>query len=328
MNTSMMTVTGNHEEKGDNANVNNFIYTNLPEQDTTTGVYYSFDYNNAHFAILNSNNLGDDDGLSQEQIDWLIADMTASDADWKFVALHKGPYTNGSHYDDDDVIAIRAQLQTLMPQLGIDIVFQGHDHVFMRTGVMNNNVVVDTATENVSYNGLDYTAKVNPDGTIYSINGTIGVKHYQPKPESETSKLFPNGETVLYFELPTYSYIQIDGDTLYFDSYVVDGDDEERVDQFAIKKTTILDDEAPETPVDPDNGETPETPDEPTTPDTPETPVEPETPEVPEDNENTGDNPNGSDADATESIYAYVAMITLVSSAAVFGVVLKKKRRA
>ena len=322
MNTSMMTVTGNHEEKGDFANVNNFIYTNLPEQDTTTGVYYSFDYNNAHFAILNSNNLGENDGLSQEQIDWLIADMNASDADWKFVALHKGPYTNGSHYDDDDVIAIREQLKTLMPQLGIDIVFQGHDHVFMRTGVMNDNVVMETVTENVSYNGLDYTAKVDPDGTIYSINGTIGVKHYQPKPESETSKLFPSGETVLYLELPSYSYIQIDGDTLYFDSYAVDGDSEERIDQFAIKKTTILDDETPDTPVEPGTPETPDTPDEPVTPDTPDTP------DVPENNENTGDNPNGSDADARESVYAYVAMITLVSSAAVFGVVLKKKRRA
>jgi hypothetical protein len=87
----------------------------------------------------------------------------------------------------------------------------------------------------------------------------------------------------------------------------------------------ILDDETPDTPVEPGTPETPDTPDEPVTPDTPETP---DTPDVPENNENTGDNPNGSDADARESVYAYVAMITLVSSAAVFGVVLKKKRRA
>lgn len=318
MNTSMMTVTGNHEEKGDFANVDNFIYANLPEQDTTTGVYYSFDYNNAHFAILNSNNLGEDDGLSQEQIDWLIADMNASDADWKFVAIHKGPYTNGSHYDDDDVIAIREQLKTLMPQLGIDIVFQGHDHVFMRTGVMNDNVVMETETKDISYNGLDYTAKVDPDGTIYSINGTIGVKHYEPKPEEETSKLFPSGETVLYLELPSYSYIQIDGDTLYFDSYAVDGDEEERIDQFAIQKTTILDDETPETPVEP------ETPDEPNTPDEPVNPDDNEQ----GNNGNTGDNADGSDADARESIFAYVAMITLVSSAVVFVSVLRKKQKA
>ena len=132
--------------------------------------------------------------------------MNASDADWKFVALHKAPYSNGSHYDDDDVIAIRAQRQALMPQLGIDIVFQGHDHVFMRTDVMNNNKVVEAETESITYNGLDYTAKVNPDGTIYSINGTIGVKHYKAKPVEDTNKLFPLGEAVMYLEVPSYTF--------------------------------------------------------------------------------------------------------------------------
>ena len=88
--------------------------------------------------------------------------------------------------------------------------------------------------------------KVNPDGTIYSINGTIGVKHYKAKPVEETNKLFPIGETVMYLELPSYSYVQIDGDTLYFDSYAVDGDKETRVDQFAIKKdlATFIDTDA------------------------------------------------------------------------------------
>jgi 3',5'-cyclic AMP phosphodiesterase CpdA len=236
MSTPVMALAGNHEAKGDYALDYYFNFETAPEQDKIAGIYYSFDYNNAHFAILDSNKLGDDDGLSAEQIEWLKADMNASDADWKFVALHKAPYSNGSHYDDDDVIAIREQLMTLMPELGIDIVFQGHDHVFMRTDVMNNNKVVGAETEELTYNGLDYTAKVNPDGTIYSINGTIGVKHYKAKPVEETNELFPIGETVMYLDVPSYSYIQIDGDMLYFDSYAVEGDKETRVDQFAIKK--------------------------------------------------------------------------------------------
>ncbi len=236
MDTPLMGAAGNHEEKGDYALENYFITPNTPDQDTLTGVYYSFDYNNAHFAVLNSNNLGADDGLSAEQIEWLKADMNASDANWKFVALHKAPYSNGSHYDDDDVVAIRAQLQALMPELGIDIVFQGHDHVFMRTDIMDDNMVVPTGVKEITYNGLDYSAKVNPAGTIYSINGTIGVKHYKAKPVSETNKLFPIGEAVMYLEVPSYSYIQIEGDTLYFDSYAVEGDQETRVDQFAIIK--------------------------------------------------------------------------------------------
>ncbi len=330
MDIAVMGSAGNHEDKGDYALANYFITPNTPEQDTETGVYYSFDYNNGHFAILNSNNLGEDEGLSQEQIEWLIEDMNASDADWKFVALHKAPYSNGSHYDDDDVIAIRAQFQSLMPQLGIDIVFQGHDHVFMRTDVMNNNVVVETETEEVNYNGLDYTAKVNPDGTIYSINGTIGVKHYKAKPVEETNKLFPIGETVLYLEVPSYSYIQIDGDMLYFDSYAIDGDEETRVDQFAIKKDLGNADEPlvpeePSVPSEPVTPDEPSVPSEPVTPDEPCVPSEPTTPEDKPSVDNPGADLNDPNTSA-ENITLLFAIV-LMATAGTSTVVLKKKKR-
>ena len=243
MDTVMMSASGNHEERGDNALVNNFVFSNLPEQDTTTGVYYSFDYNTAHVAVLNSNDLNDENGLSDAQIQWLTEDMNASEKAWKFVAIHKAPYSNGSHFDDEDVVAIRAQLATLMPELDIDIVFQGHDHVFMRTDVMNNNAVVETETQTLKYNGLEYVSKISPDGTIYSINGTAGSKHYEPKPAEETAETFPAGETVLSIDVPSYSYIQIDGGNLYFDSYAVNGDGtEERIDSFAISKVVTLED--------------------------------------------------------------------------------------
>lgn len=243
MDTALMGASGNHEERGDNALVQNFVYSNLPEQDTTTGVYYSFDYNTAHVAVLNSNDLNDSNGLSDAQIQWLTEDMNASKKAWKFVAIHKAPYSNGSHFDDEDVAAIRAQFATLMPELDIDIVFQGHDHVFMRTDVMNNNAVVETEKQTLKYNGLEYVSKISPDGTIYSINGTAGCKHYEPKADSETSAAFPAGETVLSINIPSYSHIQIDGGNLYFDSYAVNGDgSEDRIDSFAISKKVTLED--------------------------------------------------------------------------------------
>ncbi len=242
MNTALMTASGNHEARGDYAQVENFVYSNLPEQDTTTGVYYSFDYNTAHVAVLNTNNLNEDGSLSTDQLEWLKADMSASNKAWKFVALHKAPYSNGSHFDDEDVSALRAQLQGLMPELDIDVVFQGHDHVYMRTDVMNNNAVVATETQTLTYNGLEYTSKIKPEGTIYSINGTAGSKHYEPKSAEETAGTFPAGETVIYLEVPSYSYIQIDGGNLYFDSYSVENGEETRVDQFAISKVITLED--------------------------------------------------------------------------------------
>lgn len=242
MNNPIMMASGNHETKGDNAQVNNFYYTTLPSQDTTTGVYYSFDYNTAHIAVLNTNELNDDGSLSGAQLEWLKNDMGSSTKAWKFVVLHKAPYSNGSHIDDDDVVALREQLSVLMPELGVDLVFQGHDHVYMRTGVMKDNETVYADTQYLRYNGEYYLSKIEPDGTIYTINGTAGSKHYVPKAEDEYTQYFPKAEFVMEIDIPTYSHIQIDGGNLYFDSYSVDKNGKvTRIDQFAISKVVEID---------------------------------------------------------------------------------------
>ena len=261
MSTTLMAAAGNHEAKEDFAQVNNYYLTGLPEQNTASGAYYSFDYNTAHFAVLNTNDLNSDGTLSDAQLNWLKEDMESSDKAWKFVALHKAPYSNGAHFDDSDVKALRNQFATLMPELGIDVVFQGHDHVYMRTDVLNGNQIAETEKQTLKYNGLEYTSKIKPGGTVYSINGTAGVKHYAPKSDEETKRAFPTPETVVDVQLPTYSYIQIDGGNLYFDSYTVNGNKEERIDSFAISKVitlpdgTVIDGTAGGTPTDEEQGD-------------------------------------------------------------------------
>lgn len=236
LSTVMMPTTGNHEENSDYATVNNFLLSNIPEQDTASGVYYSFDYNNAHFMVLNTNDLNEDNTLGTKQVEWLKADAAASDKEWKIVALHKAIYSNGSHYDDDDVVALRAQLSSLMPELGIDIVLQGHDHVYLRTTAMKDNAKCEVVERTVSHNGSSYTAMVNPDGTVYAIDGCAGVKYYQTKDAALTDELFPRAETIYDATAPVFSAIQIDGDTLYFDAYTVNGSDATKIDSFAISK--------------------------------------------------------------------------------------------
>lgn len=262
MKTVLMPTAGNHEAKSEYAIDQNFILSNVPKQDTSTGVYYSFDYNNAHFMVLNTNNLSEEKGLSKDQMEWLRKDAAQSDAQWKIVALHKAPYSNGSHFDDDDVIQLRKELGTLMPELGIDVVLQGHDHVYLRTGVMDNNEVVQTQTKTVTYNGRDYTAKLDPKGSIYVISGCSGVKTYVTKDPSETDRLFPRAEKLADANDPIFSAFQIVGDTLYFDAYTVGADGASRIDSFAIQKQTA---DVPDTSTDvskPDESATaPVTPD-------------------------------------------------------------------
>ena len=250
MDTVLMSAAGNHEDKGTFAIDKNFVYSNVPEQDVTSGIYFSFDYNNVHVAILNSNNLDKDDSLNDEQVEWLKQDMTESDADWKFVALHKAPYSNGSHYDDDDVCEIRDELCKLMPQLGIDMVFQGHDHVYLRTDSMIDNEIESVTTSSRTFDGKEYTVKESPVGTVYVISGCSGVKIYKQKDASLTDRYFPRAEVIEDVSYSVFSGVHIVDDTLYFDAYTFDVEtgNTENIDSFAIckdlsvRKGTGLDD--------------------------------------------------------------------------------------
>lgn len=232
---AFMPTTGNHEKSGAIL-PQYFNLPGVPEQDEDTGTYYSYDYNNAHFAVLNSNDTADDK-LGDAQIEWLKKDMKASDKQWKIVVLHKAPYSNASHYDDKDVCGIRDQLSVLMPLLGVDLVLEGHDHTYLRTCVLAANMVIPTAEETVSHDGKEYSMKKNPKGTIYCIPSTSGVKYYTLKSVEDTDKLFPRAETYFDEQFQAFTTVSIDGNRLYFDGYrMVDGK-AQRIDNFAIEKT-------------------------------------------------------------------------------------------
>lgn len=240
MNMPFMPTTGNHEKSGSVLR-SNFTLPNVPEQDEDSGTYYSYTYNGVHFTVLNTNDIVDNK-LSDAQLDWLISDIKGSDAKWKVVVLHKALYSNGSHYDDKEVVGMRSQLSALLPYLGVDLVLQGHDHVYLRTDAMKANAVVPVKESTVSYNGLDYTMKHDPDGTVYTISGTSGVKVYATKDVEATDKLFPRAEAIVNSDYPMFSSITVDGDNLYYNAYQVIDGEAKRVDNFAIEK---LDDTAP-----------------------------------------------------------------------------------
>lgn len=239
MSTYLMPATGNHEEKDDFSTVSNFILPNVPDQDTTGGVYYSFDYNNVHVAVLNTNDLSDSDALSDGQVNWLKQDMQASAAQWKIVMLHKALYSNGSHYDDDDVVAMRGQLGKLMPQLDIDLVLQGHDHVYLRTYTLDNNKKVkDAITYLRGEDGTAYKTFVQPKGTLYAIDGCAGVKLYKTKDAAATDEYFPRADEIVDADAPMFAAIQIRDGVMYVDAYLVDEDNTVKVDSYAIQKDT------------------------------------------------------------------------------------------
>ena len=233
INTFFMPAAGAREKAGGFV-TQYFNLANYPKQTTDTGVYYSYDYNNIHFTVLNTNNLADKK-LGEPQLNWLKEDISSSDADWKVVVLPKAIYSNGAKCTAKENKNIRTQLNGLLPYLGVDLVLQGQDCVYWRTGALSGGLPAVSGKETVTYNGEKYTAMVNPKGTVYALPGTAGVR--RASAVNKTENLFPDAETAFVPDTPVFAAVQTDGNTLYYDAYkVVDGN-AEKADSFAIKKT-------------------------------------------------------------------------------------------
>ena len=110
---------GNHEKKSKYY----FNFFSLPHNES----WYSFDYGNARFIALDSNVPYKPDS---EQYQWLVAELKKNDSIWKFVYFHHPPYSSGKHKSD---LAIRDSWAPLFMRYGVDVVFNGHEHIYERT---------------------------------------------------------------------------------------------------------------------------------------------------------------------------------------------------
>jgi predicted phosphodiesterase len=88
-------------------------------------LWYSFDYGNVHFAVLDSQVLDEDSG---QMLGWLEQDLAGSEADWKFVALHVPMFNVGGHGSKWG----RADFLPVVEQHGVDFVLAGHSHLHER----------------------------------------------------------------------------------------------------------------------------------------------------------------------------------------------------
>lgn len=235
---AMTPAAGNHEAKSEvegitdaNPIVSHFNLANVPEgQDLSTGVYYSYVYKNATFVVLNTNDLSGNE-LSQAQYSWAYDTLATADTEWKIVLMHKSPYSNGPHQADDDVLAIRSQINSLAAATDVDVVLSGHDHVYNRTPYLAHGNEQNVTTETQNYEGVNYETALNPSGTVFVIAGTCGVKNYVQTPsDSIPSKVS------LDLSVPVFTGITIDGDHLYYRAYKVEGGGSVLVDSFAISK--------------------------------------------------------------------------------------------
>lgn len=121
---------GNHEKNHEHY----YRYFALPAPE----YYYRYRYGNADFFSLDTNKPV---GPTSEQYRWLDAQLAKSDARWKFVYHHHPAYSS----DEDDYgntwKGVRSkegdpnvrQLVGLYEKHNVDVVFNGHIHVYERT---------------------------------------------------------------------------------------------------------------------------------------------------------------------------------------------------
>ncbi len=184
LNTTILPVAGNHDEDY-NSFIEHFNVKPADNSDTTTGAYYSIDYSNTHFVVLNNNEDSSKYAdFTPAQIQWLKDDVKAAKAagaQWIIVGMHKGPYTTSEHATDEDIMGtngVRTLAAPIMEELGVDLVLQGHDHIYARSKPIKNGVATPATRITETLNGKTIEYVVQPNGTIYLIPGTAGPKVY------------------------------------------------------------------------------------------------------------------------------------------------------
>lgn len=242
-------VAGNHDgnvtNKVNHGWFNNMFNLNSAPDEciTAEGVYYAFDYGNAHIVVLNTNDMYP---MTIQQINWLKNEMNSSDAQWKMVFMHRALYSAGKNLIKPDTIIMREQLLPIFDELDIDIVMAGHDHVYMRTNqVKGDKLVEDVTYVTEMFNGVETTFAVDPDGACHILPGTAGTKTYSIN-DYVFDCVFDSNIVANCFsqrdigDRGIFSTVEIQGGKLVYNAYAVDYEtcEKELVDTYAIMKTT------------------------------------------------------------------------------------------
>lgn len=222
---TLATVIGNHDS-GNRAYTEHFKFSNVQEEGkTTAGSNYYYVYNNTLFICLNSNNR--DYAEHKSTIEKAIAENP--NVKWKVVAFHHPPYTVASHALDGYISNMRSTLVPIFKENKIDLVLNGHDHVYTRTHVMDGTKPI-IEWEN-GEEGKAPSEYVNPKGIIYvTTNSASGSKFY----DIMQDKKFEYSAVKNQEKVPNISNLKITNNSIEVTTYRTS--DKNIVDSFKIIK--------------------------------------------------------------------------------------------
>lgn len=116
---------GNHDGWGRNP----VAFLQAPASASGTQAYYSFDYGDVHFLILNNNVSY---GEHSAQYAFAQADLAANSSRWKIVVFHMSAYCAGGHGENRDM---KAMTRNIFEPHSVNMCLTGHSHFYQHNFV-------------------------------------------------------------------------------------------------------------------------------------------------------------------------------------------------
>lgn len=156
-------------------------------------VYY-VDYQGARIISLNSNE------HQAEQVPWLRRTLEQATARWTIVTFHHPLYASAEGRDNTE---LRNLWQPVLDEYRVDLVLQGHDHTYARSGLMTHENVPTGAT-----------GRSKEAGTVYVVS-VSGPKMYDLERRPFMKRAAEDTQL--------YQIIRIDGDQLRYEARTATG---------------------------------------------------------------------------------------------------------
>ena len=125
-------VPGNHEYREDDA-VGYFDYFGDSAHEDPGG-WYSFEIGDWHLVAINSG----PGTLSQEQLDWVEADLAGDGHRCELAFWHHPRFTSGTVHGPDPEPALES-LWGVLHAAGVDVILNGHEHNYERFAQLDAN---------------------------------------------------------------------------------------------------------------------------------------------------------------------------------------------
>lgn len=207
---------GNHEYANVGYLSASALTTNFPYFDifdiqasSNSEKYYSYDYGNIHFIAIDS--YGAYNAPGSPMYTWLQNDLDQNTKKWTIAYFHHSPYTKGSHNSDTEIelIDMRTNIVPLLESKGVDLVLNGHSHIYERSYFMKGHYGLENTFRplpypmgNIVQAPSNQYYKSSRKGTIYVVCGVSGrtggvTTAGFPHNAMQTSFAYGNGSLVL-----------------------------------------------------------------------------------------------------------------------------------